>query len=358
MSPFHFSIVPYTLKFKFPAGTSRGVLHDKKSYFIKVTSEGKAGWGEAGPLPGLSPENDIPEFEKVLYNTIDELNKQEKLPDVSDVPYFISPQMPAVRFALETALLDLKNNGRRMIFDNDFYRVGKPILINGLIWMGEKEEMIRQIHDKLEKGFQCIKLKIGAIDFTEELTLLKAIRDEFTPDKVELRVDANGAFSSEEAMDKLHKLARYSIHSIEQPIAAGQHKAMARICAESPVPVALDEELIGVKNHGDKWTLLKEIQPDYIILKPTLLGGFNATNEWIKLADQMDIGWWITSALESDIGLNAIAQYTYAKYSRMPQGLGTGTLFVNNIPSPLTVDGQYLKYGATGDWDLSILKEK
>lgn len=355
MSAFHFSIIPYTLKFKFPAGTSRGVLHEKKSYFIKVTSEGKAGWGEVGPLPGLSLEEWIPEFDKVLKDTVEDLNQLKALPEASDIPYLISSKMPAVRFALETALLDLNNGGRRLIYDNDFYRHGKPVLINGLIWMGDKEDMLRQVRDKLEKGFQCIKLKIGAIDFAEEMKILEAIRAEFSPDKIELRVDVNGAFSPDEALDKLHELSRYNIHSIEQPIAAGQNEAMARICAESPIPVALDEELIGEKHYAAKSALLENIQPAYIILKPTLLGGFSTTDEWIKLAEKYDIGWWITSALESDIGLNAIAQYTYAKYSRMPQGLGTGTLFVNNIPSPLTVEGQYLRYDVATDWDLSVL---
>ncbi|MGD1840471.1 MAG: o-succinylbenzoate synthase [Thermonemataceae bacterium] len=259
---------------------------------------------------------------------------------------------PAIHFALEIAFQDLQQGGKRQLFENDFSNGTAPIPINGLIWMGPKSIMLQQIKEKLAAGDRCIKLKIGAIDFEEELALLKYIRTQFGSEEVIVRVDANGAFKPEEALEKLKRLAELALHSIEQPIATQQWEKMAKLCEQSPLPIALDEELIGVV---DRKALLATIQPQYIILKPSLLGGWAASEAWIALAKKHNIGWWMTSALESNIGLNAIAQFT-GNLSLHPtatyQGLGTGQLYHNNIPSPLEVNGGWLHYRSHVNWEV------
>ena len=351
------SIQKYRLDFTFRAGTSRGVMTSKDSWFLKLADEQHPdyfGLGECGPLPGLSPDlaGDLPAQIEQLTTRLDLVDEFTG----DDVRQLIPPQYPALRFALETALLDLKNGGKRMLFDNAFSRSSGEIPINGLVWMGEKPQMLQRIKNKIEDGFTCIKIKIGAIDFGEELSLLRYIRKEFGPEEITIRLDANGAFSQSEALEFLKRLSEYHIHSIEQPIAQGDWEAMAALCDDPIIPIALDEELIGIHENDEMDRLLETIKPQYIILKPTLVGGLQKSASWISKAKERNIGWWVTSALESNIGLNAIAQFTANYPIEMPQGLGTGQLFHNNIGSPLQITNGYLKYAAEGDWDLSSLE--
>lgn len=339
----------YILKFRFEAGTSRGVLTERDTYFIRLFDNQKpqiVGIGEASPLKDLSIDY-LPNFEEKV-NDFCRNFTQQNFKNPQDISYQWLKEntlaLPSLRFALEVASKDLANGGIKKIYDNDFYNSGKSLPINGLVWMGTASFMQAQIEEKLQKGFTCIKLKIGAIDFDTELALLQSIRKRFSSEKITLRVDANGAFASAEALEKLKALATYQLHSIEQPIKAGQLKEMAELCAITPLPIALDEELIGIEGKGNKEELLKTIKPQYIILKPTLLGGLEESKEWIEIADKQGIGWWITSALESNIGLNAICQFT-ARYSpTLPQGLGTGQLYHNNIELPLEIQNGYIFY--------------
>ncbi|PWD98666.1 o-succinylbenzoate synthase [Marinilabilia rubra] len=330
--------IPHTLKFKIPGGTSRGVLTEKPSWFISVWDDSNPkikGTGEISLLPKLSPDArpDIEEKIKEVCTQINNYNDNfhEKL-----------IEWPAIRFGLETALLDLQNNGNQTLFNSDFGHGLVGIPINGLIWMDTKESMEQQIQEKLNAGFKCLKMKIGALDFEEEYSLLKNLRKKFPADKLELRVDANGAFSLQQAPKIMDRLARLGIHSIEQPIQAGQWQEMARLCETTPLPIALDEELIGINTPSDKRKLLSTIKPAYIILKPSLVGGMKASEEWIKMAEELNSGWWITSALESNIGLNAIAQWTSTLNNPMPQGLGTGLVFTNNIENGLFINNGML----------------
>jgi len=348
--------IPYTLRFKFEAGTSRGVLTEKNNYILECSSDnfsGCRGYGEAGPLQGLSVD-DIPDFDIHLNKLLRDLESvrfsiyPEEL--LRQVERFVPDQFPSIRFALETALLDLIHGGKRRILPNNFYDKGTPIPINGLVWMGDRDSMWKQVKEKLAAGFDCIKIKIGALDFNQECELLGHIREQFPANTISIRVDANGAFSPEEAMEKLDRLAYFDIHSIEQPIRQGNIAEMSRLCRESPVPIALDEELIGIDSLGDKIKLLTAIRPQFIILKPTLLGGLLSSKEWIDVAEEMGIGWWITSALEGNIGLNAVAQFTATYTPNMPQGLGTGQLYHNNISSPLSIVKGTLIYGEQTDW--------
>ncbi len=339
---------PYTLQFKFDAGTSRGVLTSKTTWIMEVRDSvrpGTCGLGEAGPLKGLSPD-DLPDLPGRLGQLEADFNNLGLEADDLDLEAvldaLISGNLPAVRFGLESALLDLLNGGKRVYFDNGFVRGEQAIPMNGLIWMGTPAFMAAQLEEKLKEGFTTIKLKIGAIGFDEECALLAAVRERFTAKQITLRVDANGAYTPEEAPARLARLAEYDLHSIEQPIRAGQPEAMARLVRESPVPVALDEELIGIKEYREKRRLLEAIRPHYIILKPSLTGGFQHTREWIALAAEMRIGWWITSALESNIGLNAIAQFTAGFENPLPQGLGTGQLYRTNFPSGMVTEKGFL----------------
>ena len=324
---------PYTLNFKRPSGTSRGVLNTKETYFIEVFEDDKKGIGECALFRGLSFDDDD-DYEAALEWTCRNINLS-----IDDLREELVNH-PSIIFGVEQALLNLQHQNE-FYFPSEFTEGKDSIKINGLIWMGTSDYMKEQLEEKLSKGFSCIKLKIG-VDWNAEKQILKSLREKFPKDKIELRVDANGAFSPEQAKIVLQELAELHIHSIEQPIQAGNWKAMAELCHSTPTPIALDEELIGVLNYESKKTLIKEIKPQYIILKPALVGGFSGSDEWIQLAEQNNIGWWITSALESNIGLNAIAQYTYIKNNPMPQGLGTGSLFTNNFPSPLILKGEIL----------------
>lgn len=342
------AIQPYLLKFKFEAGTSRGVLTEKKTWFVTVKENNITGTGECGPLKGLSVD-DKEDFEEVLIAICKRLEQykapftiHECLALANEV---VPNEYPSIRFGVETALLDLINGGKKVIFNNAFTNGEESILINGLIWMGEKEFMLEQIKRKIGEGYKCLKLKIGSIDFNQECELLEFIRNQFNEEQLTLRVDANGAFTFEEAKQKLKVLSQFQIHSIEQPIKANQPEEMAELVKSDLLPIALDEELIGVFDSEKKAWLLDLIKPPYIILKPTLLGGIKSCREWIKLAEEKNIGWWITSALESNIGLNAIAQFTAEYDIKIPQGLGTGQLYWNNIDSPLFIDEGKLKYG-------------
>lgn len=355
----------YTLHFKFPAGTSRGVLRHKDSLFIKVSQAYQTklyGIGECAPLKGLSLD-DRDDLEEILKKICTKLSGSKWEPKSEEeifqwVQENIDKNLPSVRFGMETALLDAYYYGKRKILSNPWSEAPhQPISINGLAWMGDKAWMLEQVRKKLEEGFSCIKIKIGAIDFEQEMKLLAYIRDHYAADQITIRVDANGAFTAKDVYQKLERLSNYDVHSIEQPIAVGQHQLMRELCAQSPVAIALDEELIGVLDMKDKVELLEKIKPSYIIIKPTLLGGIEASRDWIKLAEERNIGWWITSALESNIGLNAIAQYTATYDLKIPQGLGTGQLYHNNFSSPLKIDSGHLYHDTGVAWDLNLFQE-
>jgi len=327
----------YTLHFKQPAGTSRGVLRTKDTYLLKLFNDDILGIGECALFKGLSID-DVPNYEQKLLWLCKNihLNKDVLLYELID--------FPSIQFGLEQALLSWKSEDLFELFPSKFTKGKDKISINGLIWMGDKAFMQQQIKEKLSNGFTTIKLKIGAIDFKTELNLLKSIRKEFNSDEIEIRVDANGAFHSQDALEKLKRLSDFDLHSIEQPIQTKQWEDMAKLCSDSPLPIALDEELIGFFTKSEKENMLKTIKPQFIILKPSLIGGFRGTEEWINIAKKHHVSWWITSALESNIGLNAIAQYTYTLQTKIPQGLGTGGMFTNNINSPLKVKTGALYY--------------
>jgi len=334
----------HTLIFKQASGTSRGILKTKDSWFIQLTNElGQTGIGECSLIQNLSPDNPNEIADILLAYCTSNIN--------NDNIDNIREDLPALRFGLETALMDLNLTPQGLLYQTDFSAGKSGIIINGLIWMGEKQFMFDQIKSKIESGFRCIKMKIGAIDFQEELSLLKYIRSQFSKDDIELRVDANGAFAPDSALDKLKYLAEYDLHSIEQPIKQGQLHDMAKLCEMTPLAIALDEELIGLTNYAEKEKLLAQINPQYIILKPSLIGGLQAADEWIEIAETLNIGWWATSALESNIGLNAIAQWVSQKEIMMPQGLGTGLLFTNNVSSPLFLKGEMLHYNSEKNWE-------
>ncbi|OXA98779.1 o-succinylbenzoate synthase [Flavobacterium pectinovorum] len=334
----------YMLEFKRPSGTSRGVMTEKETWFIVLEKDGKKGIGECGILRGLSAD-DRDDYEEKLNWACQNVNLGET------ALWEALLEFPSIQFGIEMAFLSLKSENPYLLFPSDFTNTTQSITINGLVWMGEASFMKQQIEEKLADGFNCIKLKIGAIDFQKELELLQFIRSHFSAEQIEIRVDANGAFALNEALNKLNQLNQFQLHSIEQPIKKGNIKAMKDLCETTPFPIALDEELIGVFSFEEKEKLLQEIKPQYIILKPSFVGGFRGTQEWITLADKYNIGWWITSALESNIGLNAIAQWTFLQNSKMPQGLGTGALYNNNIDCPLEVSNGQLWYNKTKNWN-------
>lgn len=337
----------YILNFKRPSGTSRGVLTEKETWLIKITDGEKVGFGECGILRSLSYD-DVPDYEDKLKWACANIDQGlEKL-------WGQLREFPSIQFGLEIAFRSLAAEDPFLLFPSEFTTGEKGIPINGLVWMGEKAFMKEQILQKLDQGFDCIKLKIGAIDFQTELDLLKSIRNEFSAADIELRVDANGAFSPSEAMEKLKRLSEYTIHSIEQPIKARQLKEMAELCEATPIPIALDEELIGVTDVTEKDKILQIINPQYVIFKPSLIGGYKGTMEWIDFCEKSQTGWWITSALESNIGLNAISQWTYTLNSEMPQGLGTGSLYTNNFESPLNVENGYIWYRPENNWEFKF----
>jgi len=337
----------YILNFKQPSGTSRGIMTTKETWFIILESDGKTGVGECGVLRGLSID-DTPDYEEKLKWACKNINLG------LDTLVSELVELPSIQFGLETAFRSLEGTNQFQLFASAFTKGFDSIPINGLVWMGSEDFMQTQIKDKISAGFDCIKLKIGAIDFQAELDILKSIRKEFSKSDIELRVDANGAFSADDALEKLRKLSEYQLHSIEQPIKPKQFETMAKLCEQSPLPIALDEELIGVFEFEKKRDLLQTIKPHYIILKPSLVGGFSGSQQWIDLAEQQNIKWWITSALESNIGLNAIAQFTYTLKNTMPQGLGTGSLFTNNFDSPLTVKNGTLHYNLNQNWNFNL----
>ena len=338
----------YILNFKNPSGTSRGILRTKETWFIILEENCKTGVGETGLFRGLSID-DIPNYEEKLIWVCKNINLG--LENLLKALY----EFPSIQFGLEQAFLSLHSEDKFELFPSQFTRGEKSIPINGLVWMGDKEFMKNQIKEKLSIGFSCIKMKIGAIDFDTEIELLKSIRKEFSSNEIELRVDANGAFNPKNALEKLEILSELEIHSIEQPIKQGQINDMAQLCAKTPLPIALDEELIGIFSFEEKKKLLKMIQPQYIILKPSLTGGFAGSKEWVNLANDTNCGWWITSALESNIGLNAIAQFTDTLQSDLPQGLGTGGLFTNNFVSPLEVSRGTLQYNPNRNWNFKLI---
>lgn len=342
-------IFKHKLKFKIPVGTSRGNLTQKTSWYIKVfddKSPNTFGLGECSIIEGLSPDNRS-DYESTIRNVTKNIN------DYFDTDLSTLNAFPSIQFGLETAFLDLKNSGNRILFPSSFTAGKVSIKINGLIWMGNKDFMNEQIAEKISEGYSSIKLKIGALNFKEEIEFIQILRKEYSPEKLELKLDANGAFKADEALEKLKILSAFSIHSIEQPIKAGQIHEMAKLCQISPIPIALDEELININKDEEKRRLITTIMPQYIILKPSLIGGFTRAQDWINIAEEFNIKWWVTSALESNIGLNAITQWVHTINHSLPQGLGTGKLFSNNIPSPLEIKGEHIFYNTNRNWNLS-----
>jgi o-succinylbenzoate synthase len=337
----------YILQFKRPSGTSRGVMTEKETWFIVLEKEGKKGIGECGLLRGLSID-DRPDYEEKLQWTCANIHLGE------NQLWEALIEFPSIQFGVEMAFRSLVSESPFLLFPSDFTDGRKSIPINGLVWMGEESFMKQQLEEKLADGFRCVKLKIGAIDFDAELQLLRFIREHFSPEQVEIRVDANGAFDVCLALNKIMQLTEFKIHSIEQPIQKNNTDSMAELCKNTPIPIALDEELLGLFSLEEKEALLQKIKPQYLILKPSFIGGFRGTKEWISLAEKHQIGWWITSALESNIGLNAIAQWTFLQHNLMPQGLGTGALYTNNFDCPLEVSQGQLWYKKDSDWDFNF----
>lgn len=337
----------YILNFKRPSGTSRGILTEKETWFLFLEDKGKIGVGECGLLRGLSID-DRPDYEAKLQWVCEHIHLGK------DQLWNELIEFPSLQFGVEMAFMSLQAESTFELFPSDFTKGKEAIVINGLVWMGNEAYMKQQIEEKLAEGFTCIKLKIGAIDFQQEVALLAFIRNHFDADTIEIRVDANGAFSPDEALEKLQLLSQYHLHSIEQPIKAGQFDAMQQLCQQTPFPIALDEELIGVFAYEDKVKLLATLKPQYIILKPSFIGGIKGSLEWIEIAEKLNIGWWITSALESNVGLNAIAQFTYTLNSKMPQGLGTGGLYTNNFECPLEIVKGKLMYNSDLNWNFNL----
>lgn len=327
----------YTLRFKQPMGTSRGTLHERETFLLSIESDGKMGVGECAPLTGLSPDlkSDV---EAKLREICEGLDRGE-LPRDADLR-----DWPAVQFSLESALRDLQTGGRHLLFESGFTLGKASLATNGLVVMAEPENMFRQVKEKVAAGFHCIKIKVGALDFDAECHLLQKIRAHFPPEQIELRLDANGAFGENDVLEKLERLAQFEIHSIEQPVKTRQWDAMAYVCRHGPIPVAWDEELIGISDPEEKMALVEAFRPSFLVLKPTLLGGFKACEEWVAVARKFDVGFWVTSALESNIGLNFISQWAATLDIGFPQGLGTGQLFQQNFPSPLLLQNGRLHF--------------
>ena len=329
-----------------PSRTSRDVLYNKPSWYLVIIDQNRIGVGECSIIPGLSLDR-VNDIETKLDYICREISSGNKL----DIEEF--KDYPAIKFALETALRDFDfSESPFKINDSNFSNFKDKIKINGLVWMGDIKFMRSQIIEKVNRGFSCIKIKVGALKFESELQLIKEIRRDFTHKDLEIRLDANGAFKINEALEKLERLNEFSIHSIEQPIKKNHWQEMAKLCELSPIPIALDEELIGI--NLSKTKLLNTIKPDYLILKPSLLGGFTECDNWISLAQEKEIKWWATSALEGNVGLNAIAQWVYTKNSKLRQGLGTGMLFKNNVNSPLEISADSIYLNENKEWDLNF----
>ena len=341
----------HTLNFIIPGKTSRNVLLKKDSWFIIVKDVKSFGVGECSIIPGLSLDN-VHKIESKLKQVCNDISNGKQ------INYESYDQYPALKFAIETAYKSLEGfNSPFHLFNSDFTNNGKGIQINGLIWMGEIVSMKKQIKSKINNGFNCLKLKVGSLEFESEINLIKNLRKEFSKKDLEIRLDANGAFTKETALEKLKRLSDFSIHSIEQPIKPKQFNEMAKICELSPLPIALDEELIGVNLSSERQKLLDTINPHFLILKPSLLGGFKDSNEWIHFAEKRNIKWWATSALESNVGLNAIAQWVSIKENNLRQGLGTGMLFSNNIKSPLEIEGDKLFLKNDKSWNINFFNK-
>ena len=339
----------HTFHFRLPGGTSRGVLRTKDSWHIILHDTDQPeikGIGECSIIRNLSID-DRPDFKDKLSEVLHDINNYENFPENG------LNEFPTIRFGLEMALKDLEHRGSRILFPSTFTKGKKSIPINGLIWMGDFTYMREQIIEKIESDYRCLKLKIGAINFEDELDLIRMIRKEFDSDELELRVDANGAFQPNEALEKLKRLSAFHLHSIEQPILQGQWEKMAELCKMTPLSIALDEELIGLNDKDEIARMFNTIKPKYIILKPSLIGGFAQSELFIAEAKKQGIEWWVTSALEGNIGLNAIAQWTATLNNSMPQGLGTGQLYTNNIPSPLSINKAALCFDEKNEWDLT-----
>jgi len=337
----------HILDFKKPSGTSRGILSQKETWLIQLSHNEKQGIGECGLLRGLSID-DTPNYEEILKWTCQNIHLG--LNELYDKLH----AFPSIQFGIETAFRSLESQDKFMLFPSEFTSGHDAISINGLIWMGTEAFMKAQIKEKIDQGFKCLKMKIGAIEFESELHILKSIRNEYKIEDIELRVDANGAFETDSALEQLKRLSEFDLHSIEQPIEPKQYETMAMLCENSPLPIALDEELIGVSSIAEKQKLIQIIQPQFIILKPSFIGGYKGSLEWIAIADNTETGWWITSALESNVGLNAIAQWTYHLNTKIPQGLGTGSLFTNNFISPLQVKNGTLQYNPKIEWNVNL----
>lgn len=336
------------LDFRFVARTSRDALTYRDVWYLKLYKEEEPevyGTGEFNYFPGLGADASS-DYPRRLEKIIADFNSGKGIPG----------DMSSVNFAFETAIRDLANGGIFRPFDNDWAWGRSSIPINGLVWMGDFDEMSHRVDEKIEAGFRLLKIKIGGIDFGSECALLEKLRKRYSPEDLTLRLDANGSFTPRNAIERLEALSRYGIHSIEQPIKPGQWAEMARICGMSPIDVALDEELIGVRSPEETARMLDIIQPRYVIVKPALCGGLEAASTLVRLAERRNIGWWATSALESDIGLNAIAQWASQYDNPLPHGLGTGLLYHNNIPSPIRLRGSHLIYDPSQQWDLSSLK--
>jgi len=333
----------HILEFTSPRGTSRGIINSKPGYYLILKDGDDIFVGECGLLPGLSID-DREGYEEVLNHVVSALMNENKFPDLS--------LWPSIQCGLETLDLHREGGSFQHLFNTPFSSGESGIEINGLVWMDKAERMFEELNSKLETGYTCVKLKIGAIDFNDEINLLKHIRKHYRACDVEIRVDANGAFTANDAYPKLLQLAELDIHSIEQPIKAGQWDEMAGLCAKTPLPIALDEELIGLNTSADRRKMMETIKPQAIILKPSLIGGFKRSDEWIDLAEKCGAFWWATSALESNVGLNAIAQYAASKTPDIPQGLGTGMLYTNNISSPLEIRKNKLFYNPDKTWEL------
>ncbi len=344
----NYNIKFLSLKFKVPAGTSRGYLNEKPSWILTIEKNGIKGIGEISVIDGLSPElENKATFEKNIHDFLAYFIENCKHQDQLEIEDFVEkhPEIlayPSILFGIESAIIDLVNGGNQTYFQNKFTEGKQKIPINGLIWMGDADFMLKQVEEKIQSGFNTIKLKIGALNWENEIQILETIRNQYDKSEITIRLDANGAFETSLALEKLKLLDQFDIHSIEQPIKPGQTKAMLELCELSPIPIALDEELIGIASFHEKEQLLQLVQPQYIILKPSLHGGISGSKEWIQIAEEQGIAWWMTSALESNIGLNTIAQFAGEYTNLLPQGLGTGSLYSNNIPSDLTVDKGYI----------------
>ena len=339
----------HNLEFYIPSRTSRDVLHNKPSWYLVIKDQNRIGIGECSIIPGLSLDR-IDEIETKLDYICREISSGNKL----DIEEF--NDYPAIKFALETALKDFNfSESPFKINDSNFSNFQDNIKINGLVWMGDIKYMKSQIIEKVKSGFSCIKIKVGALEFESELNLIRQIRKDFSNVELEIRLDANGAFDSTDALEKLKRLNEFSIHSVEQPIKTNQWQEMAYLCEFSPIPIGLDEELIGV--YSSRKSLLETINPEYLILKPSLLGGFKECDNWISLAKEKEIKWWATSALEGNVGLNAIAQWVYTKNSKIRQGLGTGILFKNNVNSPLEISAESIYLNEDKEWDLNFFNK-